>query len=311
MLPRSPSDSSAARAPYISAHPRRHLLSTFIITSWALFIILTVFIHEVAYRASWNFDDARLAIDLPWIIRPGIGIPTIMRTAFTQAHGPITAMHLARLAVNTLNLSWSSPKTWMEVFWLADRRWAGPVGLGKTGWTVASRRLRVSFGFILLAALNLVALVTPVVMTRTYSVTVGDAKRFFDRKVPMIDLSTMAGLSRRVQLAVGNEIWSKGLPATAMFPRNIYSGTEIWSTGLPITEMFPKNIYSGTETSNFPHWLFLSGDSIGSGMGLDGVFVAGNCKFMSSTLEATCSDRPTRNWDLNGKQSGLVLTSTR
>jgi len=190
-------------------------------------------------------------------------------------------MHLARLAVNTLNLPWSSPKTWMEVFWLADRRWAGPVGLGKTGWTIASRRLRVSFGFILLAALNLVAVITPVFMTRTYSVTFGDAQRSIVANVSAVDLSIMARLSRATQLSVGNKIWSKGLPPSVMFPQNTY-------TGDPLGWVDPK-------------WLFLTGDSFASEMRLAGVLVGGYCEIIDRRRKQPCWLKSTKYWDLGGQ----------
>ena len=287
MLQRSSSDSSAAgSATHTGAHPRRHLLSTFIIAFWTLFIILTVVTHEVAYRASWDFEQARYRWELPWFLGPRIGIPTIMRTAFTQAHGPITAMHLARLAVNTLNLSWSSPKTWMEVFWLADRRWAGPVGLGKTGWTIASRRLRVSFGFVLLAALNIVAVVTPVFMTRTYSMAAGDAQSSIVGNVSTVDLSIMSRLTRGAQLSVGNEVLSNGLPPQAMFPLNTYIGT------LPV----------GIRKA-----LFLSGDSYSSNMRLAGILVAGECYFHSHQLYEACSELSTSR-DIGSEQGFAALS---
>jgi len=289
MLQRSSSDSSAAgSATHTGAHPRRHLLSTFVIAFWTLFIILTVVIHEVAYRASWDFEQARYRWELPWFLGPRIGIPTIMRTAFTQAHGPITAMHLARLAVNTLKLPWSSPKTWIEVFWLADRRWAGPVGLGKTGWTIASRRLRVSFGFLLLAALNIVAVITPVFMTRTYSMAAGDAQSSIVGNVSTVDLSIMSRLTRGAQLSVGNEIWSKGLPPKAMFPPNTYTGT------LP----------TGLEK-----WLFLSGDSYASDMRLTGILVGGECYAWTDQVGHTCyRDETPKSWDFDGEQAAMALS---
>lgn len=108
--------------PSIKASPSYHLLSTIVVCSWGLFIILTIGIHEMAHRAMWDPDRLLLYGGyIPWVYRPTSGLPSLLRTIFTQAHGPITAMHVARLAVAALDASWMSPNTWMEVFWLAER----------------------------------------------------------------------------------------------------------------------------------------------------------------------------------------------
>jgi len=189
-----------------------------------------------------------------------------------------------------LETSWASPKTWMEVFWLADRRWAGPFGLGKTGWTIVSRRLRVSFGFILLACLNIVTLVTPVFMTRAYSVATDYVSGGFAENASMIDLPTLARLSSGIQITTGNEIWTKGLSSALIFPRNSYRTPEITEEG----------------------WYFFTGELPNqSESSLTGIFVGGRCSSILVNLlpPKQCNDgvlslsdigRPASSWDVDG-----------
>jgi len=119
--------------------PGYHLLTTIAVVVWSLFIVITLMIYELAHHATWNPDRVAAGRALPWGFTV---LPSILRTVFDQAHGPITAMHLARLAVGSLDAPWASASTWMEVFWLSDRRWAGPLGLWMTFETLISRKLR-------------------------------------------------------------------------------------------------------------------------------------------------------------------------
>lgn len=180
----------SSSAPYIEASLRYHLLSTVIVVAWGIFIVGTITVHELAHRLTWNPSRILTGAAIPWAFRPGPGLPSILRTVFTQAHGPITAMHLARLSLGALEVSWASPKTWMEVFLLADRRWSGPVGLAQTGWVMATRRrLRVSVGFTLFAVISVATLATPVVMTRAYTTVSGHVNHTINTNASVFDLS--------------------------------------------------------------------------------------------------------------------------
>lgn len=278
------SESVPCGAPHIGAQSSRHLLSTYFITAWVIFIIVTIVIHEIAHRAARDYYNSlylNLGFRVPWVYRHGTGLPSLLRTAFAQVHGPITAMHLTRLAVNTLECSWSSPKTWMEALWLADRRWAGPFGLGKTCWTIASRRLRVSPSFIILAGLNIIALATPIVMTRAYFVATDDLTDGFLLDVSMVDLPTLARLSPEIQIETGNEIWNKGLSPVLMFPENTYT--------------MPAAYYSSQDS-----WFF-TGESYSAESSLAGILVEGGCwgTARSSDAEMLCTDLPVLGWEFN------------
>ena len=260
----SSSDSSTSPAPSLGQSSSYHLFSTIVIVAWTLFVGATVIVHELAVRVTWDPSRVATGADIPWVYRAGNGLPSILRTVFAQAHGPITAMHLARLAITAPDISWASPKTWMEVCWLADRRWASPIGLGKIGWTLASRRVRVSITFALLAALSIVALVTPVIMTRTYPVVTDDVAREVTASVSMLVLERLIPLNNADQMNVGNELWSKGVTLPELLPRNAYAESDAHS------------LEAGGA------WFF-TGESSKSEMSLVGIRVAGGCEVVKTT----------------------------
>jgi len=217
------------------AVPNYHLFSTAVIVAWSLFIVITLITFELAHRATWNFDRVAAQKALPW----GLNVlPSILRTVFDQVHGLVTAMHLARLAVGLLDAPRASPNTWLEVFWLADRRWAGPYGLYKTLENLFFRKLRkqraphISPGFWFFAALSVVTLVTPVTMSRAYHVITGEVEsRFLVSSVSTVDhdriRNSTFGDDRGKQVSMGSDIWGKGLVPAMQFPVNIYSDIDI------------------------------------------------------------------------------------
>jgi len=252
---------SSSPTPSVRGHPSYHLLSTFVIVIWTLFTAATVIIHELAHRETWNPDRILASEGIPWVYRPGSGLPSILRTGFAQFHGPITAMHLARLAVAALDVSWASPKTWVEVFWLADRRWSGPIGLAKTGWTLIKRWRRMSLSFLLLAAISVVALATPVVMTRAYPVVTSHVDHFITAtNVSVFDLSAATDDELAdSQVILAYSLWGKGRSATDLYPKNSYAE-------------------SGVQSSDVGGSWFFTGDSKKSEMSVSGIRVAGGCE---------------------------------
>ena len=257
--------STARPAGYIKTSHGLHLLSTCAVVIWGLFIGATIVIHELAHRVTWKPSRSAAGGDIPWIYRPGSGLPSILRIIFAQAHGPLTAMHLARLAVNALDLPWASPNTWMEVFWLADRRWAGPVGLGTVGWTLTRRwKGGASITFWSLALLSVVALATPLVLTRAYPVVTAEV--VYDAVASVIEVksSDLKEWTMSVQLQEGNALWRKGVSVNEVFSRNGFA--EIGA--------------SSSSTSG--SWLF-TGDPGQVEVSLSGIRVSGQCDAMQTT----------------------------
>jgi len=279
---------STTSGPPLAPHPRLslsyHLFSTVTVVAWSIFITATLIILELAHRATWNYSRVADNEALPWAFSV---LPGILRTIFDQGHGPITAMHLARLAVGSLDTSWTSANTWMEVFWLADRRWSGPVGL----WTIFEAMFslswhslhvpRVSFGFWLFAALSIVTLVTPLALSRAYHGTTADIRRQTTvSSVFMMDigevfdpLATSVSELQNLQIPYGIPIWGRGVSPTVQFRDTMYAAND------------------ERPTPSSGDW-FISGNARRASMQLVGLRVAGGCEYFQAndiTFESVCA----------------------
>jgi len=266
-------------ANYKRMSPSYHLFSFIIIVAWSLFILVTLITHELAHRATWDFDRIAAREGLPWIFSV---LPNILRTVFDQGHGPITAMHLTRLAVDSLDTPWVSPNTWMEGFWLADRRWSGPVGLWTTAKTYISRKLRklrgphVSLGFCFFAVLSVVALVTPVTLSRAYHVTTSEVEQqIVVSDVSVVKIKALGEVTSRTyhQTRFGNSVWGRGMSPAIQGPENMYSEVGV-----------PASLTSGS-------WL-VTGGANKTIMQLSGIRVAGGCELLqpsNSTFGDICA----------------------
>ncbi|KAL0571489.1 hypothetical protein V5O48_010477 [Marasmius crinis-equi] len=191
----APPSSSNSEKPPKKLYP----CSLILISIWAVSVALMIWWLERVVRHTpeeVQIDPLAYfgASPLVWIKRWAIvmRLPTVLLTVFAQAHGPITAMHLARIAVSALSRRSSAPNSWMELFWLADGEWEGPMGIAKTAWATRwwgsskdSRTSsppppppapkdppipRVSFTFVLFATTSAVALITPVLLSQAYRI---------------------------------------------------------------------------------------------------------------------------------------------
>ena len=256
-------------AQHIQASPSYHLFTTIIIIAWSVFIVVTLVTLELTHHATWDYDRVAARKPLPWVFSV---LPGVLRTIFDQVHGSITAMHFARLAVGSLDVPWASANTWMEVFWLADRRWSGPVGLTKAFWTLISRKRknlhgpRIAISFWFFAAISVTALVTPVALSRAYDLASSNVQRpIASAKVSMVDLSILGGLTDSVQTTWGDQIMDRGVAPTSQFPDNMYAEIGV-----------PKSSIRGS-------W-FITGNANKTNMALVGVRVAGGCESLKSEL---------------------------
>jgi hypothetical protein len=66
----------------------------------------------------------------------------------------------------------AAPNTWLEVFFLADGHWQGPVGLSHSLWTSFRRKIRLSSTFAMFSAIVLLSLAQPLLISRAYPYTV-------------------------------------------------------------------------------------------------------------------------------------------
>lgn len=244
------------------AHLSYHPFSTIILVLWAAIIVLGVLLLEKSAAA------APRHVSQPWYYR---WLPGIFLTVFAQAHGAITAMHLARLAVSGLQSSSSAPASWMELLWLADKSWADPVGILSTLLATARLRTRVSGAFALFAALSLVALATPIVLSRAYPVeglVVQESRTF---RPNALDEQKLEGIDAYAQMAAGGGAWA---------------------TNLTVAEVFNNTVFipPGTDRSGALDDVFFGADVQGMSATLPGLRIQGGCAPISVAQGTDLSD---------------------
>ncbi|KAL0572125.1 hypothetical protein V5O48_009838 [Marasmius crinis-equi] len=243
-----------------TSRPKRqlHPFSLILLILWGSFTVGLLCLLEVAVthgprsaREDDNFHPS-------WTL---ITLPTILLTVFTQAHVPITAFHLARIAVSALENPKTTPNSWAELFWLADQEWTGPVGIVKTAFISIRSRTRASFNYILFATTCAVALVTPVLLSQAYQVRqvlITGLNR--EIRLSAVSLSDMSYLGPEMLSAVGLASWETGL-----------SVTDMYNTSLFIPKEQPR------DTTLHPQDFFFAGDIGNASAILPGLRLQGNC----------------------------------
>lgn len=226
-------------------------LSLIIIILWVVFIGAEIYLLERSVAL------APTVVKLPWYYSID-GLPGIFLTIFSQGHAPVTAMHFGRLAVSGLRYRSSSPNTWMELFWLTDGNWSGPVGIVTTTWATMRHGLRVSFAFVMFSALTLVALVTPIVLNRAYPIQTID-----------VDLPTTFNPSTLSPFRLGS------IDAYA----EIGAGSGAWATNQSAIELFNATSYTpaGRARNENSDDFFFAGDVQGFDTTLPGLRIQGGC----------------------------------
>ena len=100
-----------------------------IITLWAIFIVGEIILLEKSVALAPTMKD------LPWYYSSD-GLPSVLLTMFTQGHTAVTGIHISRLAISALQSRRGAPRTWIELFWMADKQCAGVGGILMTVWTM-------------------------------------------------------------------------------------------------------------------------------------------------------------------------------
>lgn len=260
-------------------------LSLIIVGVWIVYIIATIIVLEKAAAA------APRSVHQPWGFS---ALPNLMLTLFAQAHGTITAMHLARIGVSALQSPRTSPRSWAELFWLADRSWQGPVGVITTGVAMRKMKVRVSNLFVMFALTCMVALVTPVILSRAYRVGVVNV-----RLTTSITPSTIS---------------SKGLESVDAYAQ-IGIGSGSWATGLSVLDVYNSSTFvppgqAQTNTSD----IFFAGDIQDAEAELPGLRLRGSCQpyindaatsveTNTTSLSTFCANTLSSTGDINGNIS--------
>ncbi|KAJ7131461.1 hypothetical protein C8R44DRAFT_871953 [Mycena epipterygia] len=150
--------------PNLRSHATGHRLgyypaSLVILILWLAFVSALIWLLESAVA------HGPRSLVQPWAYTM---LPSLLITVFAQGHGAITAMHLARVSVSALHSTHTSPRTWAEVFWISDRAWQGPVGMLSTFLEASRLHVRTSIHFLVCAVTCLIALCTPIFLSRAY-----------------------------------------------------------------------------------------------------------------------------------------------
>ena len=227
-------------------------LSVLVNAFWIALIATELFLLERSVAV------ASKAVSQPWYYSNN-GLPSFLLTIFAQGHGPITAMHLGRLAISGLQSSRMSPRTWIELFWLSDKKWAGPVGIVLTLWSSMKIRIRPSTTFILFSIISLIALTTPLVLNRAYPIRTIDVQVQRSFAPNTLTRSRLAAIDAYNQEAAGAGAWVLNQTVFELFNATTY-------------------VPSGSlrNDSNVDD-LFFAGDVEGMDMDLLGIRLQGGC----------------------------------
>jgi hypothetical protein len=236
--------------------PAYHPLSTVILALWIVYMGITFWVLETAVA------NAPRSVDQPWHLR---ALPSILLTVFVQGHTGVTSIHLARLGVSALQSRKLAPRTWIELFWLADGNYQGPTGLATVGIGMLRLRTFVSKTFLLFALTSVVALITPLVVSRAYPIATIDVRQTV-------------------------QFWPDALSSPLLnvidplAPQAI--GTGGWTSGMSISELYNTSVYTpvGVTRSDSPMDFFFASDTDGLDVTLPGVRILGQCSALSDTI---------------------------
>ncbi|EIN11415.1 hypothetical protein PUNSTDRAFT_131580 [Punctularia strigosozonata HHB-11173 SS5] len=168
-----------------------------------------------------------------------------LTTWFFQAHTQITGAHLARLAISALQNPSTAPRTWTELFWLADRGWQGPMGMGDAYFTMIRRRIRPSATFILFSLACGLSLSTPSVITRAWPQ--GNIDTLVNKTVIVEAISphNINNLGALEQIATGEASWTSGFSIFDVYNTSIFMAEDRSSGSVDRTL---GNVFLGTDT---------------------------------------------------------------
>lgn len=256
-LPAPSTDSSAQR---LHAYP----LALLVVTAWACLVALLLIVLELAARRSPRY------VHLPWYYD---WLPTVALTIFSQAHGPITTMFIARISVSNLHHPGRAPKTWHELFDQADKAWSSPVYIAL--WPF-KRSPRLSSLFVIFILQSLIAMATPILLSRAYPVQAIEVATRTSLNLDLFTPSLLEGLDAYTQISVGAGGMTSGDSILDLYNSTIY---------------LPSNASLGT---SLPYDLFIAGSTQGTDAIVDGLRIQGRCLQVTNVtnprdIEELCS----------------------
>ncbi|KAJ7593705.1 hypothetical protein C8J56DRAFT_1043496 [Mycena floridula] len=231
----------------------------------------------------WNLEiSARRASQSQWICTT---LPGILLTIFAQGHVAVTALHLSRLAISALQSPSTCPRSWVEMFCTADETWKGPLGFVETAIAMW-KAPRPSATFFLFTLISILALATPIVVSRTYPISIKDIDVPVSFTPVVVSPTRLRSVQWRNQVRLGDAGWSTGK-----------SVTELYRTSTYYTDM---------------HDLFFSGDTLGLDVTVPGLRHIGSCSVLEDDLATKTNTNSNDSYtEFIGlcAQKGFVLTS--
>lgn len=270
-----------------------HPLSTILIIIWMLYIIFMVYLYERAAKIGRGDDQVQYIDLFNYTV-----VASFLGTVFAQAHAPITAFHLSRLALSALHRPLTAPRTWRELFWSADRAWKGPIGILSTLIQAARARVFVSWTFLLFVLTSVCALLSPFLLAQAYASSEAFAYEWVRRPSNLQDaVQAMAADNNRFptpsyidQHRLGDALWSSGVPLDSVYRSSVYHSSEAAGPSHEHDFFFSAALQPGINAFQLP-----------------GVKYIGGCTATTDDAEVSAEDS-LRHFKASCEEKGLELS---
>ncbi|EIN11414.1 hypothetical protein PUNSTDRAFT_131579 [Punctularia strigosozonata HHB-11173 SS5] len=190
-----------------------------------------------------------------------------MTVIFSQGHTGITAAHLARLAISALQNPSTAPRTWTELFWIADGSWQNPIGMGQAYLTMARKRVKPSATFVLFSMACALALATPSVITRAWPSGTIDTRVTRQARVETLTPESFNNVGSVAQMATGEGSWTSGLSVFDIYNSSVFTRGQ--NSSVPTNRTLDDIFFGGD-----PHGMNISS--------MAGVWLRGGCEVLQS-----------------------------
>jgi hypothetical protein len=225
--------------------------------SLIVFLIWTAFITALITLLELSAAAAPTSVHQPWYYN---WLPGVLLTIFAQGHVAVTAMYLARLGMSALHIQGYSPASWAELFWQADRKWQGPLGILSMIYQKISMRAKLSVTLTLLAGTCMIATITPVLMLRAYPIT-----------------AVAVATQTLLQL---NAFWPPQIETIESYLQ-VATGGGAWTTGTSVLSVYNSSVFIPVGTARVDtevNDIFFVGDTLGADAEMNGVRTRGQCQ---------------------------------
>ncbi|KAK1232462.1 hypothetical protein PQX77_004400 [Marasmius sp. AFHP31] len=212
-----------------------------LIIVWVVYIFGLLWLLERAVRKGMQ------SIDPSWFLTT---LPDLALTVFAQAHVAITGMHLTRLAASCLLYPSTAPRTWQDLFWLADHGWEGPVGMVTVTLDSIRTRSRASFTFIIFATTCAIGLLTPIALSRAYEIKQVVLMESVEMRPSTTNFNKMQHVEGYTQVGVGMGSWVTGTSVADIYNSSLFlpQGISHNATFQPREFFFAGDINNATAT---------------------------------------------------------------